>query len=156
VKPQSRGSVSLASHDPASPALLDPNYLQEDADLRSLLLGIEMAREIGMAPAMNEWRQREVVPGATNANAAALKQFVRRSVCTWYHPVGTCKMGIDADAVVDPELRVRGIEGLRVADASVMPTIVSANTNAASIMIGWRGAGLIGGTYARAAARYAD
>jgi choline dehydrogenase len=143
VKPRSRGSVSLASPDPASPVLLDPNYLREYTDLHCLVKGIEMAREIGMAPALDDWRLREVVPGPAANDAAALEQFVRRSVCTWYHPVGTCKMGIDTDAVVDPELRVRGVAGLRVADASIMPEIVSANTNAASILIGWRGAGLI-------------
>jgi choline dehydrogenase len=150
VKPQSRGSITLASSDPASPAILDPNYLHEDADLRCLLRGIQMSREIGMADALSEWRLREVVPGPRTADKEALEQFVRSSVCTWFHPVGTCKMGIGSDSVVDPELRVRGVEGLRVADASVMPSIVSANTNAASIMIGWRGAGLILGAQGQA------
>ena len=147
VKPRSRGSVSLASPDPATPPLIDPRYLQDDADLHGLARGIEMAREIGAAAALGEWRRREVVPGPGTADRADLERFVRQSVCTWYHPVGTCKMGIDADAVVDPMLRVRGIEGLRVADASIMPAVVSANTNAASIMIGWRGAGLIAGAH---------
>lgn len=147
VDPRSRGAITLMSNDPTTPPLIDPHYLEDDADLRGLVRGIEMAREIGAAPALREWRQREVVPGPATADAAALEQFVRRSVCTWYHPVGTCKMGIDADAVVDPALRVRGVEGLRVADASVMPTVVSANTNAASLIIGWHGAGLIVGAY---------
>jgi choline dehydrogenase len=147
VKPRSRGSLSLASADPAVPPLLDPNYLAEPADLQCLLRGIEMAREIGTAPAVDEWRHREAVPGTSANDPAALERFVRGAVCTWYHPVGTCKMGLDAGAVVDPELRVRGVEGLRVADASVMPVIVSANTNAASMMIGWRGAGLIVGAH---------
>lgn len=143
VKPRSRGTLSLASSDPADPPLLDPHYLEVDADLQGLARGIEMAREIGMATALRDWRLREVVPGPEVDGAGALERFVRGCVCTWYHPVGTCKMGIDADAVVDPELRVRGIAGLRVADASIMPVVVSANTNAASLMIGWRGAGLI-------------
>jgi len=143
VKPQSRGTITLASPDPATPPLIDPHYLEDDADLRGLVRGIELAREIGLAPALDAWRRREVVPGPAAADAASLEDFVRRSVCTWYHPVGTCKMGVDAEAVVDPALRVRGVEGLRVADASVMPAVVSANTNAASIMIGWRAAGLI-------------
>jgi choline dehydrogenase len=142
VRPRSRGTLSLASGDPADPPLLDPNYLAAEADLRGLVRGIEMAREIGMAPALDAWRQREVVPGSATAGAA-LDRFVRGCVCTWYHPVGTCKMGIDAESVVDPELRVRGVEGLRVADASIMPEVVSANTNVASMMIGWHGAGLI-------------
>ena len=143
VKPRSRGTVSLTSANPASPVRLDPHYLEEDADLRGLLKGIDLARAIGTADALAEWRLREVVPGPAFADAASLERFVRSSVCTWYHPVGSCKMGVDADAVVDPELKVRGLEGLRVADASIMPTIVSANTNAASIMIGRRAAGLI-------------
>ncbi len=143
VKPRSRGSVSLTSANSASPVRLDPRYLEEDADLRGLLKGIDLARAIGTADALAEWRLREVVPGPAFADAASLERFVRSSVCTWYHPVGSCKMGVDADAVVDPELKVRGLEGLRVADASIMPTIVSANTNAASIMIGRRAAGLI-------------
>lgn len=145
VHPRSRGSITLASDDPATPALIDPHYLEDGADLHGLLRGIEMAREIGMAPALDGWRRREVVPGPAVCDAASLEEFVRRSVCTWYHPVGTCKMGVDAEAVVDPLLRVRGVEGLRVADASIMPAVVSANTNAASIMIGWRAAGLAAG-----------
>lgn len=147
VKPRSRGSLTLASNDPAQPPVLDPRYLHDEADLRCLVRGIELAREIGQAAALEEWREREVVPGPRTANRAEIEQFVRRAVCTWYHPVGTCKMGLDAAAVVDPALCVRGVEGLRVADASIMPTIVSANTNAASLMIGWRGAGLIMGAY---------
>jgi choline dehydrogenase len=145
VKPQSRGSLTLASRDPSDPPLLDPNHLEVDEDLHGLVRGIEMAREIGVAAALDEWRQREVVPGPAAGGATALERFVRSAVCTWYHPAGTCKMGIDAGAVVDPELRVRGVEGLRVADASIMPVVVSANTNPASLMIGWRAAGLIAG-----------
>ena len=95
IQPRSRGTLSLASHDPTVPARIDPNYLGEEADLRCLVAGIEMAREIGMAPALGAWREREVVPGPATGDEAALEAFVRRSVCTWYHPVGTCKMGID-------------------------------------------------------------
>jgi len=149
VDPRSRGSITLASNKPAMPPLIDPHYLEDGADLRGLVRGIEMSREIGMAPALDGWRQREVVPGPATEDAASLEAFVRQSVCTWYHPVGTCKMGVDEDAVVDPELRVGGVEGLRVADASIMPTVVSANTNAASIMIGWRAARLIAGDASR-------
>ena len=84
-----------------------------------------------------------MVPGPETGDTTALEDFVRRAVCTWYHPVGTCKMGIDAGAVVDPELRVRGMDGLRVADASIMPTITSGNTNAPVIMIAEKAADLI-------------
>jgi choline dehydrogenase len=148
IRPQSRGTLTLASNDPADPPILDPNYLREEADLHCLARGIEMAREIGMAAPLDGWRLREVVPGPEAGDMESLHRFVRHAVCTWYHPVGSCRMGVDAEAVVDPELRVTGVEGLRVADASIMPVVVSANTNAASLMIGWRGAGLIGGAQA--------
>jgi choline dehydrogenase-like flavoprotein len=152
IRPQSRGTLTLASNDPADPPVLDPNYLSEEADLHCLRRGIEMARDIGMAAPLDAWRLREVAPGPEAATREALQRFMRQAVCTWYHPVGACKMGVDPEAVVDPELRVIGIEGLRVADASIMPNVVSANTNAASLMIGWRGAGLIAGAKGRGAA----
>jgi choline dehydrogenase len=107
--------------------------------VHALVAGIELSRTIGETGAFGEWREREVVPGP----GADLEQFVRTVAGTWFHPVGTCRMGSGADAVVDMELRVRGLEGLRVADASIMPEIVSVNTNGASMMIGWHAAGLI-------------
>jgi choline dehydrogenase len=123
--------------------LIHPNYLGEDSDVQRLLLGIEKARELNAASAFSEWGTHEVLAGEHVQDEAGLRDFVSRGTGTYYHPVGTCRVGTDDEAVVDPELRVHGIEGLRVADASVMPTIVCVNTNAASIMIGERAADMI-------------
>jgi choline dehydrogenase len=139
VRPQSRGFVRLRSDSPLDPPLINPHHLAERADVQGLIDGITLARQIGGAGAFEEWRDREVVPGPD----ADLEQYVRRVAGTWFHPVGTCRMGRGADAVVDEELRVRGLEGLRIADASIMPEIVSVNTNGAAMMIGWHGAGII-------------
>jgi choline dehydrogenase len=142
VRPQSRGWIRLRSDSPLDPPLINPRHLADEADVQGLIRGIELTREIGEAQAFAEWGPLEVVPGPD----ADLEQYVREVASTWFHPVGTCRMGIGRDAVVDPELRVRGIEGLRVADASIMPEIVSVNTNAASMMIGWRAAEILLGT----------
>ena len=141
--PDSRGWVRLASPDPNAAPLIDPNYLGEDSDIRRLLLGIERARELNATSAFSEWGTREVLAGEHVGDEAGLRDFVSRGTGTYYHPVGTCKIGVDDDAVVDPELRVHGIEGLRVADASVMPTVVCVNTNPAAIMIGEKAADLV-------------
>jgi choline dehydrogenase len=141
--PDSRGWVRLASADPVAAPLIHPNYLGEDSDVQRLLLGIEKARELNAASAFSEWGTREVLAGEHVQDEAGLRDFVSRGTGTYYHPVGTCRVGTDDEAVVDPELRVHGIDGLRVADASVMPTIVCVNTNAASIMIGERAADMI-------------
>jgi choline dehydrogenase len=139
VRPQSRGSVRLRSDSPLDPPLINPRHLAEPADVQGLIEGIELSRRIGEAGAFAEWSDGEIVPGPDSD----LEQFVRAVAGTWFHPVGTCKMGSGGDAVVDTELRVRGLEGLRIADASIMPEIVSANTNGASMMIGWHAAGII-------------
>jgi choline dehydrogenase len=139
----SRGEVTLRSADPDDPPDIDPNYLAEDSDVALHVRGIRMAREIGEANALKDWRKREVLPGPEYRTDAELRDYVRRAASTIYHPVGTCRMGIDHLAVVDPELRVHGVEGLRVADASIMPSITSGNTNAPSIMIGERCAELV-------------
>jgi choline dehydrogenase len=141
--PDSRGWVRLASADPKAPPLINPNYLGEDSDVRRLLLGIEKAREINATTAFSEWGTNEVLAGEQVQNEAGLRDFVARGTGTYYHPVGTCRIGTDDRAVVDPELRVHGIENLRVADASVMPTVVCVNTNAASIMVGEKAADLV-------------
>jgi choline dehydrogenase len=107
--------------------------------VQGLIDGIELSRQIGEAAAFEEWRDREVVPGP----GADLEHYVRNVAGTWFHPAGTCRMGSGADAVVDHELRVRGLDGLRVADASIMPEIVSVNTNGAAMMIGWHAAGIM-------------
>ncbi|WP_250007500.1 GMC family oxidoreductase [Actinoplanes sp. M2I2] len=141
--PDSRGTVRLASADPTVPPLIDPNYLAEESDAKRLIHGLEMARPIAAAAPFDGWRGREVLPGANVRQYAGLREYLRWGTGTYYHPVGTCAMGSEADAVVGPDLRVHGVDGLRVADASVMPRIVSVNTNPATIMIGEKAADLI-------------
>ncbi|HEY9266905.1 MAG TPA: GMC oxidoreductase, partial [Mycobacterium sp.] len=145
IYPDSRGTVRLASTDPFTAPLIDPNYLAEPRDLATLVAGMELVRETLAHPAVAREVGREVLPGSDQISSA-LVEFVRRNASGVYHPVGTCRMGTDERAVVDPALRVRGVEGLRVADASIMPSIVGGNTNAASMMIGERAAELIIGS----------
>ncbi len=143
LRPQSRGEIRLASTDPLQPPLMDPNYLDADYDLKILTEGIRQGREIFAAPAFKSWLGEERFPGAAIQSDAELEKFIRATAETEYHPVGTCKMGSDPMAVVDERLRVRGIERLRVIDASIMPTIVSGNTNAPVIMIAEKGAEMV-------------
>ena len=142
IYPESRGSVRLASTDPFTAPLIDPNYLAEPQDLETLVAGMELVRETLVHPAIAGEVGREVLPGS-DRSGADLAEFVRRNASGVYHPVGTCRMGTDERSVVDPTLRVRGVAGLRVADASIMPSIVGGNTNAAAMMIGERAAELI-------------
>jgi len=143
LHPKSRGSVSLANDDPHSAPLIDPNFLAEEADLRALITGGKLAYEIAMDEAFAEHRDRLVLPPNKLTSDMEWAEHIRRSVETIYHPVGTCKMGTDKMAVVDSALKVHGIESLRVIDASIMPTIVSGNTNAPVYMIAEKGADLI-------------
>lgn len=140
LRPESRGEVQLASADPLEEPLIDPNYLSEPADLRHSIDGFKLAREILSQSSLASITKAEHLPRPSVRSDAEIAAYVRQYGKTDFHPAGTCKMGRDAMAVVDSELKVRGIEGLRVIDASVMPTVVSGNTNAASIMIGERGA----------------
>lgn len=142
IYPQSRGTVRLASTDPFTAPLIDPNYLAEPRDLTTLVAGMELVRETLAHKAIAREVGREVLPGYDH-NGVDLAEFVRRNASGVYHPVGTCRIGTDERAVVDPALRVRGVAGLRVADASIMPSIVGGNTNAAAMMIGERAAELI-------------
>jgi choline dehydrogenase len=143
VKPLSGGSVRLADRDITVPPLIDPNYLGEQADVDRLLAGLRMARQIGNRASLKVWNDGEVFPGPGRLDDAACTEYLRLSIIPNFHPVGTCRMGSDPEAVVDPQLRVRGVDGLRVADASVMPSIVSANTNATVLAIAERAAALI-------------
>jgi choline dehydrogenase-like flavoprotein len=145
IRPTSRGWVKLHSADSDAPPLINSNYLDDDADVRRLLLGIEKAHELHAADAFAEWRAREVLPGESPSEVD-LRDFIARDANTYYHPVGSCRMGINEAAVVDPELKVHGLDGLRVADVCIMPTIVSANTNPSFIMIGATAADLVPGT----------
>jgi choline dehydrogenase len=141
--PQNIGSVSLRSSDPKDAPMIQMNFLQSEADVQKLVTGIKLLRNLFNASALDEFRGKEIAPGADKQSDAALDAYVRETCSTVWHPVGTCKMGTDPIAVVDPELRVHGIEGLRVVDASIMPTITTGNTNAPTIMIGEKAADLI-------------
>ncbi len=141
--PEARGSVRIADADPHTPPLIDPDYLGAEADVARIVEGIRTARRIVATDAFADWRGAEVLPGPDVTTDEELRRFAARATGTYFHPVGTCRMGTDPDAVVDPELRVHGLTGLRVADASVMPTVVCVNTNAATIMIGESAADLV-------------
>lgn len=142
IRPVSRGEVKLNSSNPEEAPHLDPNYLGEQADYDALYEAVKLCQKLGYTKAMENWMKVEVFPGK-DASEAEIETYIRNSCGTYHHMVGTCKMGIDSMSVVDPELRVHGIEGLRVADASIMPAITSGNTNAPSIMIGEKAADLI-------------
>lgn len=143
MTPASRGSLRLASTDPRQAPVIDPNYLADERDMERLVSGLRRAREIGAANALAPWRDRELFPGPDSQTNDALRAHLRRGVSTYYHPVGTCKIGNDSMSVVDAQLRIHGISNLRVADASVMPSIVSGNTNAAVLAIAERAASLL-------------
>jgi choline dehydrogenase-like flavoprotein len=144
LRPKSVGSVKLADANPNSPPLIDPAFLKDERDLDTMLAGVKQAQQIMQAPSFDAHRGKALYAGASNDDEE-LKEDIRNRADTIYHPVGTCKMGPDSDpnAVVDQRLRVRGIKSLRVIDASIMPKIVSGNTNAPSIMIGEKGAHMI-------------
>jgi choline dehydrogenase-like flavoprotein len=145
LTPRSRGRLRLRSADPDAKPDLVGNHLAKPEDLASLIAGFRKLREIGRTEPLNSVRGRELVPGEEVESDSEIEAFLRRETELLYHPVGTCRMGSDEGAVVDPQLRVRGVDGLRVADASVMPTITGGNTNAPTIMIGEKAADLIRG-----------
>ena len=146
MTPCSRGSVRLASADPDDAPCIDRGYLTDRSDIARLTLGLHAAREIGSAPAFASVRDRELFPGIETRSDTACHAYLRRTVSTYFHPVGTCAIGTNGTSVVDAALRVHGIKHLRVADASVMPSIVSGNTNAAVLAIAERAATLISGS----------
>ena len=140
VKPDSRGTIMATSPDPLARPAIKPNYLSAHTDELALLGGTRHVRRIFAAPALKQHSEGEISPGPDLQSDADLLAYARRAGNTLYHPVGTCRMGEDPRAVVDSRLRVHGIQGLRVIDASVMPTITSGNTNTPTIMIADRGA----------------
>jgi choline dehydrogenase len=154
----SRGRIKLRSADPRHRPAIDPGYLSDERDSRALAAGLKMAREFVTARPMAEICSGELAPGAHVRSDAELLQYVRNSVVTLYHPVGTCSMGGESrwNTVVDPELKVRGVQGLRVVDASVMPVVPRGNTNAPTIAIAERAADLIAGRAPLAASDPAD
>jgi choline dehydrogenase len=143
LQPHSRGTVRLGSAGPGVAPIIAPEYLSDSRDVPILLEGLRWARRVAEAPAFDRLRGREVLPGASAVDDDPLRAHLRATAETLYHPVGTCRMGSDALAVVDPKLRVRGVEGLWVADASVMPTIPAGHTNLPTIVIAERAAELI-------------
>lgn len=143
VNPESRGSIMAVSPDPRRAPKIQPNYFSAPEDMDVTLRGIRLARRIFAQPAISDVVAAETVPGIAAQADAALTEFARVHSSTVFHPVGTCRMGIDPNAVVDPRLRVRGVESLRVVDASIMPRITTGNTNAPTIMIGEKGAAMI-------------
>lgn len=136
LRPQSRGFIGLKSADPLVAPMIQPNYLSHDDDWDEMLRGLKLARRIFEASAFRDIHGGEVAPGVGVSSDQDLRAYIRRNAETIYHPVGTCKMGNDDMAVVDKELRVHGFSGLRVADASIMPTLIGGNTNAPSMVIG--------------------
>jgi choline dehydrogenase len=144
-RPLSRGRIAIRSTDPLESPRIEANYLAEPLDRKTLVAGIRMLREIYAQPAFRGLIAAEVLPGKERQSDDDLLDFARAAGGTVFHPIGTCRMGSDERAVVDPQLRVRGVVGLRVIDASIMPDMISCNTNAASIMIGEKGAALVKG-----------
>jgi choline dehydrogenase len=136
LRPESRGEIRLKSANPADPPAMIPNYLADPVDQQTIVDGLKLCRRLLAHPSLARFVAEEFQPGPAVASDIQLLDYARQRGGTVFHPTSTCKMGVDAMAVVDPQLRVIGIEGLRVADASVMPTVISGNTNAATIMIG--------------------
>jgi len=143
MRPESKGRIHITAADPRKPPAINFNFLSAEIDAELTVKAVRIARSIMTAPALRDWQVTEIAPGTDRQTDDEIIDWVKRAGETTYHPVGTCKMGTDPMAVVDPELRVHGISGLRVADASIMPTLTSGNTNAPSIMIGEKAADLI-------------
>ena len=145
LRPSTRGRIELASADPAARPVLHPEFLEDRRDVEVLARALREARRIVAQPALARLSGAELLPGPAIEDDAALEAFIRQRVATTYHPVGTCRMGPSSDpqAVVDAQLRVHGLEGLRVADASIMPNVIGGNTSAPSMMIGERAAHFI-------------
>ena len=135
LRPESRGEIKLKSADPEQAPLIQANYLEVEHDLKLMIEGFKIQRKIFASKAFDDYRGEEIFPGSDTQSDAEIAEFIRNKGESIYHPIGTCKMGSDEMAVVDQQLKVHGIEGLRVVDASAMPTLVSGNTNAPTIMM---------------------
>lgn len=146
IRPVSRGFIKLKTNNPKDYPIIDPKYLSEQADVDALYEAVKLCRNLGYTNALKDWMKEEIYPGKDKSKEEIV-DYIRKASSTYHHMTGTCKMGIDKDSVVDPELRVYGIEGLRVADASIMPDVPSGNTNAPAIMVGEKAADVIKNTY---------
>jgi choline dehydrogenase len=147
VRPMSRGWIRLASKNPLDKPLINPNYLGAPSDLERLVQGVKIARQIFATRAFSPWIKQELMPGSGISSDEEYREFVRQNADSYHHQAGSCKMGSDAMAVVDPQLKVYGVEGLRVADASVMPVVPSGNCHAGILMIAEKAADLLKDTY---------
>ena len=144
LRPKARGSVSLASADPSAAPLIDPNLLGHEDDMEGMVRGMKQVHKILKQSALDEWRGDEIFPGKAMNSDEDYREFLRAKCDNIYHPVGTCKMGTDDMAVVAPDsMKVHGLEGLRVVDASIMPTLIGGNTNAPTVMIADKSADMI-------------
>jgi choline dehydrogenase len=143
LRPESRGFVRIKSADPAQAPAIQPRYMTAQPDRDTMVKGMQLLRRVMRQPALARYIDEELVPGPTVTSDADLLEFARQKGTTVFHPTSTCRMGSDVTAVVDERLRVHGFEGLRVADASIMPTVVSGNTNAACVMIGEKASDMI-------------
>jgi choline dehydrogenase len=143
VRPQSRGRVRLASANPFEPPVIDPRYLENERDMSAMVSGVELTQRFLQTKTFSSIIKQDGSFGLGKLTREDIESYLRANISTIYHPTGTCKMGSDATAVVDSELRVRGIDGLRVVDASIMPTITTGNTNAPTIMIAYKAASMI-------------
>ena len=142
-RPESRGSVHICSNNPFKPPEIKFNFLSSKIDIEALVLGIKKIRQLMTSKPMKKFCGKEIQPGKEYKSDKELLNFIRENSETAYHPVGTCKMGIDEFSVVNNELKVYGLKNLRIADASIMPTLISGNTNAVCMMIGEKCADLI-------------
>jgi choline dehydrogenase-like flavoprotein len=156
LHPKSRGHVTLESADPRASPLIDPGLLSAPDDFEPLVRGLKLARRVFAAPAFAAYRATEFLPGPSVADDTELKDYIRATAATVHHPAGACRMGIDDKAVVTPELKVRGIDGLRVADASIFPALMGGNTNAPVVMVAEKAADMILGKAAPAPLRLAQ
>ena len=142
-KPRSRGTLRLSSRDAAKQALIDPAYYADPEDLDTMVRGVRIARQIGNSAGLQDWGARELRPGKRTVSDQAIARYVRKNTITTYHFAGTCSMGIGEAAAVDTQLRVRGVHGVRVADASAIPVTPVSALNAPSMLIGYRCAKMI-------------
>jgi choline dehydrogenase-like flavoprotein len=142
LRPRSRGAIKLAGNDPHAAPLIDPNFLGHPDDVEDMVAGFKLTRRLLDAPALASMYSRDLFTADVRSDDD-IRAVLRRRVDTIYHPVGTCRMGVDEQSVVDPTLKVRGLDGLRVVDASIMPTLIGGNTNAPAIMIGEKAADMI-------------